>query len=195
MHFKTFALILGLAGSAQAQNVGFKLPTVIGNIVPIAMPGVSITPLSLPTVNAMIAAPTLAPSLHAAALPAPAPVSLPVLPAAAIGQARLPSIPSPLPLPTPAALKSERRPAMIVEHFAIDWSLLDDKGGEEAASALVPNNPGPQPLPPSGALNELRDAAQGRDPIRVTPTTPGNLFDGRRRETHRELELPSNKYF
>lgn len=182
MHFKTLALVLGLAGSAHAANISFKLPTVIGNIAPLAMPGVSIIPMSLPTVDAMIAAPALAPALIASALPTPAPVSLPVLPAAAIGQARLPGVPSPLPLPTPASLSAARRPApMIIERFSIE-SLLDDKLADEAASAMVPGS--------RVELNELRDAAVGRDPIR----TPENLFDGRR-EKHRDLELPSNKYF
>ncbi|MEQ1920292.1 MAG: hypothetical protein ABL955_13965 [Elusimicrobiota bacterium] len=193
MHSKIFApvlLALAFTSAAHAASAPFKLPTVHGYAV--TLPGIPVLPISLPTVNAVIAAPALAPTLNASALPVPAPISLPVLPAAAIGQAHLPSIPSPLPLPTPAALKTSRSAPMIIEEFVINWSLLDDKGGDEAAPALVPNNPGPQPLSPAGALNELRDVAQGRDPIRVTP---GNLFDGRRRETHRELELPSNKYF
>ncbi len=194
MHSKIFApilLALAFSSAAHAAVAPFKLPTVNGYAV--SLPGLPILPISLPTVNAVFTAPTLAPTLNAAALPTPAPISLPILPAAAIGQARLPSIPSSLPLPTPAALKTSRRSApMIIEEFVINWSLLDDKGGDEAAPALVPNNPGPQPLSPAAALNELRDVAQGRDPIRVTP---GNLFDGRRRETPRELELPSNKYF
>jgi hypothetical protein len=60
----------------------------------------------------------------------------------------------------------------------------------------VPVDPGPQPLPPSGALAELRDAIFGREPIRtfVTPAkSPADaLFDGRR-ETAREAALPHGK--
>ena len=167
MHPKNFApilLALGLSVTAHAANISFKLPTVIGNIAPLTMPGVSIIPVSLPTVNAVIAAPSLAPTLTVSAIPAPAPVSLPVLPAAVIGQARLPA-------------------PLVIEHFTIE-KLLDDKLADAAAEAFAAQHP--------AALNELRDAAAGRDPIRVTP---GNLFDGRRRQTHRELELPSNKYF
>ncbi|MDD5305646.1 MAG: hypothetical protein PHS14_21315, partial [Elusimicrobia bacterium] len=74
---------------------------------------------------------------------------------------------------------------------ALDWSRLDGKGGDETASALVPHNPGPQPLSPAGALNELLDPALG---LEKRGLTAGNPFDGRRKSL-RELELPHNKYF
>lgn len=172
MHLKTFALIIGLAGSAEAAGVSYKLPAALGNIAPIYMPGVSIIPMSLPTVNGVIAVPTRAPSVIVSVIPAPAPLILPVLPAAAIGRAVLPA------------------PSIDVP-FALNWSLLDDKGGDEAAPALVSANPGPKPLAPAGALNELRDLSEGRDPIR----SPGSLFEGRRREKLRDLEIPASKYF
>lgn len=185
MHLKTLALIL-LAGPAHAAGISYKLPSTLGNLAPIYMPAASVIPMSLPTVNGVIASPSLTPSLKVSVMPIPAPVSLPVLPAAAIGQARLPGVPSPLPLPERAVVRSA--PAIDAE-FVLNWTLLDDDG-EAAAPALVPNDPGPRPLSPAGALNELRDASKDREPIR----TPGRLFDGKR-ETHRELELPFNKYF
>ena len=153
MHFKTLALILGLANAANAAGVSYKLPATLVNIVPIYMPGVSILPMSLPTVNGTIAVPVRAPSLTVTVTPIPAP-----------------SIDVP---------------------FALNWSLLDGKGGDEAAPALASADPGPKPLAPAGALNELRDLSEGRDPIR----TPGNLFEGRRREKLRDLEIPASKYF
>ncbi|MCM2304083.1 MAG: hypothetical protein NDJ72_05230 [Elusimicrobia bacterium] len=192
MHFKTLALVLGLSASAHAQVV-YKLPTTLGNIAPVVLPGRPVMPMILPTVDAVIAVPAIKPVLNPTAFPVIAPISLPVYPVPAIGPVRLPGVPSPLPLPTPAALAAARRPApsSVEEPFFINWSLLDDKGGDEAAAAMVPNDPGPRPLAPAGALNELRDLANGRDPIRMTPV---RLFDGGR-EKLRDLELPSNKYF
>lgn len=191
MHFKTFALLLGLAGSADAAVV-YKLPTTLGNIAPISLPSRPVVPVSLPSVDATLAVPALKPALTPVVVTVITPVSLPVYPVPAIGPARLPGVPSPLPLPAPAALASARRaaPSGAEEPFFINWSLLDDKDGDAPAAALVPNDPGPQPLSPAGALNALRDVVHGRDPIRM----PSSLFDGRR-ETLRDLELPSNKYF
>jgi len=166
MQIKTIALILGLAGSANAAGVSYKLPTTLGNIAPIYMPAVSIIPMSLPTVNAELAIRNPAPSVSVSVLPVPAPAILPVLPAAAIGrERRLPTIPSPLPLPTQAVL---------AETPAIDLDALLNFVPEAEA-----------------AHHDLRDGSHGRDPIR----TPGSLFDGRRREKLRDLEIPSNKYF
>jgi hypothetical protein len=176
---------------ANAAVVSYKLPTALGNIAPVSVPGMSILPLSLPTINATIAAPALTPALTPTAFPAHTPVSLPVYPVPAIGPARLPGVPSPLPLPVPAALLAAPRSApSIREHFAIDWSLLDDKGGDEAAAAMVPNNPGPKPLSPAGALKELLDPALGSQPRGLTAENP---FDGRRKSL-RELELPHGRY-
>lgn len=176
MHFKNFApmvLVLGLT-SANAASIPYKLPTTIGNLVPVALPGSAIIPMSLPTVNAVIAIPN-------------APISLPAtpVPSIAIGPARLPGVPSPLPLPAPIALSVRRFAPSAGEPFALNWSLLDDDG--EAASALIPSDPGPRPLSPAGALNELRDAVSGPEPVRAA-------FDGRR-ETGRELALPHAKFF
>lgn len=165
MQFKTIALIL-LAGSANAAGVSYKLPTTLGNIAPIYMPAVSIIPMTLPTVNAELAIRTPAPSISVTVIPVASPAALPVLPAAAIGrERRLPSVPSPLPLP---------EQAILAETPAIDLDALLN---------FVPEA--------ETAHNDLRDGAQGRDPIR----SPGSLFDGRRREKLRDLELPSNKYF
>lgn len=185
MHFKTLALILGLAGSAHAQ-VSYKLPTTLGNIAPVIMPGRPVIPMILPSVDAVIVVPTIKPTLNPTASIAVIPASLPVYPVPAIGPARLPGVPSPLPLPTPAALASARRPAPSKsdEPFVLDWSLLDKKGGDEAAAALVPNDPGPKPLSPAGAVNELLREIQ-----------PGSLFDGSRPASQRELELPHQRYF
>jgi hypothetical protein len=192
MHFKTLALILGLAGSAHAQVI-HKLPTTLGNIAPVFLPSRPVVPMILPSVDATIAVPTIKPTLIPVVVTIITPASLPVYPAPAIGPVRLPGVPSPLPLPTPTALASALRPApsAIEEPFALNWSKLDDKDGDEAASALVPNDPGPQPLSPAGALNELRDSAFGRDAIRKAAV----LFDGARRPSPRELELPFNRYF
>lgn len=185
MHFKTLALILGLAGSAHAQ-VSYKLPTTLGNIAPVILPGRPVIPMILPSVDAVIAVPTIKPTLNPTASIAVTPVSLPVYPVPAIGPARLPGVPSPLPLPTPAALASARRPApsSIEEPFLLNWSLLDKKGGDDVASAMVPNDPAPKPLSPAGALNALLQEVQ-----------PGSLFDGARPASQRELELPYNRYF
>lgn len=87
-----------------------------------------------------------------------------------------------LPAPSPISLPS--RPAPAIEPVRLP----------SAPSAL------PVPVPvklddiapaktTTESLNDLRDTVLGRDPIRM----PGNLFDGRR-ETMRELELPSNRY-
>lgn len=192
MHFKTLALVLGLSASAHAQVI-YKLPTTLGNIAPISLPSRPVVPMILPSVDAVIAVPTIKPGAIPVVVTIINPASLPVYPAPAIGPARLPGVPSPLPLPTPAALASARRPApsAIEEPFALNWSKLDDKGGEEAASAMVPVDPGPQPLSPAGALNELSDSALGRDAIRKAV----ELFDGTRRPSPRELELPFNRYF
>ncbi|MDP3542930.1 MAG: hypothetical protein Q8T11_10750 [Elusimicrobiota bacterium] len=183
MNFKTLALVIGLAGSAHAQ-VAYKLPTTLGNIAPVILPGRPVIPMILPSVDAVIAVPTIKPALNPTASIAIIPVSLPVYPVPAIGPARLPGVPSPL--PTPAALASARRPApsSLEEPFALNWSLLDKKGGDEAASALVPNDPGPKPLSPAGAVSEL-----------LREIKPGSLFDGARPASPRELELPHNRYF
>jgi len=106
MHFKILApilLALGFAAAANAAATPFKLPTVHGYAV--TLPGITVLPIFLPTVNAVIAAPALTPTLNVSVLPISAPISLPVLPAAAIGQARLPGVPSPL--PTPASVLAE----------------------------------------------------------------------------------------
>lgn len=189
MHYTAVVLALGLAGSAQAAGVSYKLPTTLGHAAPVYMPSVSIVPLSLPTVHAELAAPILAPSLKAAALPAPAPISLPNLPAPAIGPARLPGVPSPLPLPERTTLAGAKSAPSVDLEFVLNWSLLDD--GDEAAPVLVPNDPGPRPLSPAGAVNELKSLAH-RDDI----PAPGRLFDGvGKREKLRDLELPHVKYF
>jgi hypothetical protein len=184
MHFNTLALILGLAGSAHAQVI-YKLPTTLGNIAPISLPSRPVIPMILPSVDAVIAVPTIKPGAIPVIVTIITPASLPVYPAPAIGPTRLPGVPSPLPLPTPAALASARRPApsALEEPFVLNWNLLDDKGGEEAAPAMVPNDPGPQPLSPAGAVNQL-----------LGEIKPGALFDGRR-PSQRELELPFNRYF
>ncbi|MBI2788607.1 MAG: hypothetical protein HYX59_08000 [Elusimicrobia bacterium] len=184
MHFKTLALVLGLSASAQAQVI-YKLPTTLGNIAPISLPSRPVVPMILPSVDAVIAIPTIKPAITPVVVTIITPASLPVYPAPAIGPARLPGVPSPLPLPTPAALASARRPApsAIEEPFILNWKLLDDKGGDEAASALVPVNPGPQPLSPAGAADQL-----------LSEIKPGQLFDGRK-TSQRELELPFNRYF
>ncbi|MBI2387436.1 MAG: hypothetical protein HYV14_15715 [Elusimicrobia bacterium] len=183
MHFKTLALVLGLAASAHAQVV-YKLPTTLGNIAPVVLPSRPVVPMILPSVDAVIALPTIKPEAIPVIVTVITPASLPVYPAPAIGPARLPGVPSPLPLPTPAALASARRPApsAVEEPFILNWSLLDDKGDEPAA-ALVPNDPGPQPLSPAGAVNQL-----------LNEIKPGQLFDGRK-PSQRELELPFNRYF
>jgi hypothetical protein len=184
MHFKSFALILGLAASANAQ-VSYKLPAALGNIAPISLPGRPVVPMILPSVDATLAAPSLKPALTPVVVTVIAPISLPVYPAPAIGPARLPGVPSPLPLPTPAALASARRPAPSAEEpIVLDWSLLNRKDGDEPAAALVPNDPGPRPLSPAGALNAV-----------LRELKPGELFDGRRKPSQRELELPYNRYF
>lgn len=163
MHFKTYApllLALGLAGSSHAAGMSYKFPSTIGNIAPIAMPGISgvtIQPLSMPgvSISAIVAVPTLNPALY----PAPTPISLPMRPAPVVGQALLPGVPSPLPLPLP----------IVVAELA-------------------------KPLSPAPAFNDLtgmRDAVQGREPIRVNAD---KIFDGRR-ETPRATALPSDKFF
>lgn len=192
MNFKTLALILGLAGSAHGQVV-YKLPSALGNIAPVVLPGRPVVPMVLPTIDPVIAVPAIKPALNPTAFPVKSPASLPAYPVPAIGPVRLPGVPSPLPLPTPAALASARRPApsAVEEPFALNWSLLDDKGGDEPAVAKVPNDPGPRPLSPAGALNELREAGDIQDAIRKAAE---KMFDGRRM-SQRELELPVNKYF
>lgn len=92
--------------SAKAAPGPFKLPTTLGNTVPVIMPGVSIIPMYLPTVNAEIAMP----ALNAASFPVSAPVSLPTLPIASIGRAELPGVPSPLPLPLPIVVAEVAQP-------------------------------------------------------------------------------------
>lgn len=185
MNYLTLALILGLAGSANAQ-VTYKLPTTLGNIAPVIMPGRPVIPMILPSMGAVITVPTIKPELNPIPSVAKLPVSLPVVPVPAIAPARLPGVPSPLPLPTPVSLASARRPApsSIEEPFVLNWSLLDKKGGDEAAAAMVPNDPAPKPLSPAGALNEL-----------VREINPGRLFDGARSTSQRELELPYIRYF
>ena len=161
MNFKALVLILGLGGSANAAGISYKLPGTIGNIIPVIMPGRPSAPMILPTVDAVIAVPTIKPALTPTVFPAPAPISLPSLPVPAIGQARLPGVPSPLPLPAPAILT-------VVEAEVLDLSV-----------------------PQTGALNELRDATFGREPIRVSGA---KLFDGAR-ETTRATALPADRFF
>lgn len=184
MHFKTLALVLGLSASAHAQVI-YKLPTTLGNIAPISLPSRPVVPMILPSVDATIAIPTIKPAITPVVVTIITPASLPVYPAPAIGPARLPGVPSPLPLPTPAALASARRPAPSAEEpIVLDWSLLNRKDGDEPAAALVPNDPGPRPLSPAGALNAV-----------LREIKPGELFDGRKKPSQRELELPYNRYF
>ena len=185
MNFKIFVpmILLGLAASANAVSLPNKLP-----MSSIGLPGASI--------GAVITIPTLinpiTPSLNALSLPRTAPMSLPAPVPSAIHPARLPSVPSSLPLPTRAVLADVRRSApSIIEHFVLDWSALNGGDGAEPAPALVPVDPGPKPLAPAGAMNELRDIAAGREPIRIEVM---KIFDGRR-ETIREIALPYEKFF
>jgi hypothetical protein len=154
MHSKIFApilLVLAYSATASAAATPFKLPTVNGYAV--TLPGLPVFPMTLPSVNFMVAAPALAPTLNVSVLPISAPLALPVLPAAAIGQARMPGVPSSLPLPTPASLKAVREPASFLVEM-LDPALSNEQRG------LTAENP----------------------------------FDGRR-TSHRELELPHNRYF
>lgn len=135
-------------------------------------------PLVLPTVNA-----------HAVYFPAPAPALIPmsmpgsvtaeiavpmILPAKPTGfpvitPLELPGVPSPLPLPTP----------LIVAQAEVVTPALPIV---DAVQAVIPARP---------ALNELRDAVIGREPIRVRAN---QAFDGRR-ESSRESSLPSGRIF
>ena len=50
MNFKKFApvlLALGLSPAANAALIPLKLPTTLGNIAPVSMPGVSIIPMKI----------------------------------------------------------------------------------------------------------------------------------------------------
>jgi hypothetical protein len=167
MNLKNLSLVLALgfvASEARAASAPLKLPTVNGYAV--EMPGLSILPMNLPsvTVSAEISVPSLRPAFYPISAPSIAPL---------IGPVSLPVKPLPLPL---------------------------------AGRAILPGVPSPLPLPvviavaavhpvsPSeafNALNETRDSAQGREPIRVTGE---KLFDGRR-ETPREVALPSERFF
>lgn len=153
-----------------------------------SVPGASIAAvITIPTISLSIT-----PSLTAQSLPLSAPLSLPAPIPSIIAPARLPTVPSPLPLPERAILAHARRSAPSTpEHFVLDWSFLDGDDGADAAPALVPVTPGPKPLPPAGAMNELRDLTAGREPIRVEST---KIFDGKR-ESLREIALPHDKFF
>jgi len=166
MNIKTISLVIALgfvASEARAASAPLKLPTVNGYAVEI--PGLSIIPMNLPsvTVSAEIAVPSLQPAMYPISAPAIGPVSLPVkpLPLPLSGRAILPGVPSPLPLPVVIAVAAVRPAA--------------------PASATAAFN----------SLNETRDSAQGREPIRVAGE---KLFDGRR-ETPREVALPSERFF
>lgn len=152
MNFKTLApvlLVLGLSFSAKAAPAPFKLPTTLGNIAPMIMPGVSIIPLSLPTVNAEIVTPIRVPTFIDGSLP----LSLPSRPVPVNGRIILPGVPSPLPLPTVIAVAARpQRPAIAFN-----------------------------------ALNEMRDSAIGREPLRVDAA---KVFDGRR-----ESARAADKFF
>lgn len=152
--FKTLApllLVLGLT-SANAQIISaklpMKLPTPLGNIVPVIMPGVSIIPMSLPTVDAEIVTPVRMPTF----IEAPIPMSLPSRPVPVNGRIILPGVPSPLPLPTVIAVAARpQKPALAFN-----------------------------------ALNEMRDSAIGREPIRVNA---GDVFDGRRESARTDAKF------
>lgn len=171
------ATLLQISVPASAQIITVKLPGAAA-ILPMKLPSVSI--------GALISVPTLFPTQMPLT-----PVSLPSHPVPMIVPMRLPGVPSSFPLPMPVALAAYRLSAPNVDHLAINWSGLH--GEDDALSpALIPVEPGPQPLPPAGALNELRDAAAGREPIRVVH--PNKAFDGRR-ETTREVALPADRFF
>jgi hypothetical protein len=166
-------LALGLSAAAKAATPVAIVKinaTTITTIVPMSFPTVlipSITPMSFPGVNR----PTV------------------------IAPAKLPGVPSPLPLPVPAALLAKPFSAPSTGGSFLDWSFLDkrDDDGEETAGALVPADPGPKPMPPAGsALSALRDSIFGREIIRVHAVKPEQLFDGRK-ETARDAVLPNGK--
>lgn len=192
MDIKIFApMILLLASTfARAASAPLRLPTVNGYAV--ELPGTAILPMTMPgLIHGM--AEISVPSLQAQSYPVSGRVSLPVRRAPVEGRAILPGVPSPLPVPLPVvfALAVARRPAPSAEGFTVDFSRLDDENGDAAAPALVPAGPEPKPLAPAGALNELRDASQGRVPVRVNAE---KAFDGRR-ETSREIALPHDRFF
>ena len=102
------------------------------------LPGIPVLPISLPTVNAVITAPAFVTTLNVSVFPISAPVSLPVLPAAAIGQISLPGVPSSLPLPTPASLSDARRPASL-NTASVLAELLDPSLGSKPRGLTAEN--------------------------------------------------------
>lgn len=140
-----------LAPAAHAAVLPGRLPALPA--FPVSLPGVlteaevSLKPVVLP--------------------PLPSAPSLPSLPLPVQGPAALPAVRNPLPLPRTAILSAAapRRPVL-------DWSFLD--GGADATPELVPVEPAPKPLAPSGAALSLRDAA---DASRRDPREAGAFFD------------------
>jgi hypothetical protein len=161
------------------------------------------TAMKTPLILVAAFAASLAPAAHAAVLPGklPAspvfPVSLPgVLPEAAVSLKpvvlpllpSLPTLPSmPLPVQAPSDLPAPQSPlplghqpadfaakAAKASRPALDWSFLDRDGGD-AAPELVPVDPGPAPLPPSKAAEQLRFAAEAAH--EPAPVSADSLFD------------------
>lgn len=99
-----------------------KLPTPLGNIAPVIMPGTAVIPMSLPTVDAEIAVPVRVPTLIERSYP----ISLPARPVPANGQVILPGVPSPLPLPVVIAVAA--RPAVAIDSL---HALRDSAIGRE----------------------------------------------------------------
>ena len=168
-------LALGLSGAAKAAS-------------PVAIVKVNVT-----TISTIVSLPM---SFPGALNPSITPMSFPgVSRPTVIAPAKLPGVPSPLPLPVPAALLAKNFSAPSTGGSFLDWSFLDkrDDDGDEAAGALVPADPGPKPMPPAGsALSALRDSIFGREIIRVHAVKPEQLFDGRK-ETARDAVLPNGK--
>ena len=138
-------------------------------------------------------------SANAVSLPGKLPMGPYSLPGASIGAISLPSAlpeiyaevailsisavkttPAALPTPIPSVII-----AAIVPFVPVALPL--------PASAIVAHigRFTPKPEAHATAMNELRDVAVGREPIRVETT---NIFDGRR-ETIRETALPHDKFF
>ena len=126
------------------------------------LPGIPVLPISLPTVNAVITAPAFVPTLNVSVFPISAPVSLPVLPAAAIGQISLPGVPSSLPLPTPASLSATRQPASLL------GELLDPMLGSEQRGLTAEN-------PFDGRRTSLRELELPHNKYLSAPNKPRRI--------------------